>query len=751
MAAADVSPADAAGPGALPGGYVGIDLGVGCVIASAPFDNKDAVTVNTNDTSNRSTPSAVSFDGKLRHVGSEAEGRAMSAPKQTLQHLPLMLGSADVVKERAARLKVGFDVAEDGTLGPVTFNGEDFALRPVGPLSALIKRLASFSCSSAPTAVAVAVPEFLQDSEVAAVHDALKVAGFSESASVLRHTDAIVAAYVHNQGSKLFGEGVEERSVAFVDIGVSHGTVSVARFSRPAAPAVEEGAPAPTDSAESEPLVEFLYRKSEEALGVQVFLDAIVGHAKSRVEDKHRCTVGLAGKTGRRFTKEAENVLKQLSMLPDASFNLEAVLPEGPDGPEIDVSVPFARDQFESLAAAPLGRLRELVQEAFATIGEGHEPIDAVELVGGGSRVPAVKALVAEVGGEAAPLRYGLDGASCVAMGAATWAGGRRMVAATPFAEGAGLSEALLEEVAVRERGIEEVHAAETRRLEERNRLESYVYKVRGWLSEKNCELLKPDTMGPYLNQVELWFEDAAYAEPETTLEAYVAKLSEVTTYVETEGAAYFELLRKEKEDKEKALELAADEERKRRQELGMDNDKDERHMKKEDRLRLAAKNKEEGNDMLKAQKFDDAIRRYKKAIDHVSRPEVVSNMTPDEADEANKIKVSCHSNTTQCYLKGADVAFSDKGKDAAEPFYKKARTSCDDVLELDPDNIKALFRRSLCWEKLGELETAAKDIKKALAIQPEDADLKRSQARLEKLLTRQKEGQKKVYAKMFG
>jgi len=167
--------------------------------------------------------------------------------------------------------------------------------------------------------------------------------------------------------------------------------------------------------------------------------------------------------------------------------------------------------------------------------------------------------------------------------------------------------------------------------------------------------------------------------------------------------------------------------------------------------LRLAAKNKDEGNDMFKAQKFDDAVRRYKKAIDHVSRPEATSNMTPDEAEEARKIKVSCLLNSAQCYIKAADTAMTSGGKNTAEPFYKKAKNSCDDVLELDAENIKATFRRSLCWEKIGELDNAMKDIKQGLKFQPEDADLKKSRDRLEKMLQKQKEGQKKVFSKMFG
>jgi FK506-binding protein 4/5 len=253
------------------------------------------------------------------------------------------------------------------------------------------------------------------------------------------------------------------------------------------------------------------------------------------------------------------------------------------------------------------------------------------------------------------------------------------------------------------------------------------------------------------LDKVTLWFEDAEMQEKPATLEDYSQKLSEVDEFVNREGAGFFEKKAKEREEQEKALEKAAEDERQRRKELGMDADKDDRHMKKEDRLRLAAKNKDEGNDMFKAQKYDDALRRYKKAVDHVSRPEAASNMTPEEAEEARKIKVSCHLNSAQCYLKAADTAHASGGKNAAEPFYKKARVSCEDVLDLDAENIKALFRRSLCWEKLGEQSNAMKDIKKALVAAPDDADLKRSQARIEKLMQKEKEGQKKVFSKMFG
>mmetsp|Transcript_1198 Transcript_1198/g.3063 ORF Transcript_1198/g.3063 Transcript_1198/m.3063 type:complete len:739 (+) Transcript_1198:65-2281(+) len=725
------------------GRFVGIDLGVTCVVASSTLEERNAISICTNDVSGRSTPAAVSFDGKLRHVGVNAEGRLMSAPKQTLSHLPLALKPSEAMQKRAEKYQWLFPMQEDGTLGPVAFDGQTFPVPPSGPLSALLRTLSSYAVTpgSLLQQLCIAIPDFLSEEEVAVVQDAVNLADLTASAQLLRHSDAVAAAFAHSQGASLLPEGTDERIVGFVDIGSSHGTVSVVRFSRKEAPEEAAGSPAAGVSAE------FLYRCSEEALGVQSMMSALLKEAISRIEQKHKCKVHLRTKAGVRLANEAVHALKQLSMLPDAEMGLEAFMPEGPDGPEIDISVPLTRTVFETAASEVLGRLKEVLAAAAAA-----GSMEGVELVGGGGRIPSVQKLVREAVGEAVPLRTGLDGASCVATGAAAWAAGRRVLPSLDATMGVGgLSEEELTKVREHEARIEAVHSEEVQRLEKRNALESYVYQVRDWMNGKDGALLNPDQLNPYLDKTVLWFEDADMAEEPTSFQTYADKLQEVEDFVKKEGAPYFEKKAKEFEDQEKEIEKAAAAERERRKELGMDFDKDERVMKKEDRIRLAQKNKDEGNDMFKAQKFDDAVRRYKKAIDHVSRPEVVSNMTPEETEEAKKIKVSCHLNSAQCYIKAGEAATQAGGKNAAEPFYKKARTSCDDVLELDASSIKAMFRRSLCQEKLGELEEALKDIKKGLVVSPEDGDLKKAQDRLQKLMNKQKEGQKKVFSKMFG
>merc|ERR1712139_258998 len=98
----------------------------------------------------------------------------------------------------------------------------------------------------------------------------------------------------------------------------------------------------------------------------------------------------------------------------------------------------------------------------------------------------------------------------------------------------------------------------------------------------------------------------------DTASDAYEAKLKEVHDFMTDKCAAYFEKVEADKAAKEKEMDEVAEKERQRRKELGMDFDKDDRTMPKAERLRLAESNKAEGNELFKAGKYDDSIRRYK-------------------------------------------------------------------------------------------------------------------------------------------
>ncbi|KDP24694.1 hypothetical protein JCGZ_26469 [Jatropha curcas] len=86
-------------------------------------------------------------------------------------------------------------------------------------------------------------------------------------------------------------------------------------------------------------------------------------------------------------------------------------------------------------------------------------------------------------------------------------------------------------------------------------------------------------------------------------------------------------------------------------------------------------------------------------------------SFTDDEKLVAKGLRLSCNLNNAACKLKLGE--------------YGQASRLCTKVLEQDPNNVKALFRRSDAYLKISELEKAEADLKRALAIDPDNRDLK--------------------------
>jgi tetratricopeptide (TPR) repeat protein len=289
----------------------------------------------------------------------------------------------------------------------------------------------------------------------------------------------------------------------------------------------------------------------------------------------------------------------------------------------------------------------------------------------------------------------------------------------------------------------------EVQRLEKQNELESYLYAVRSFLGGPDRALLKPDVTEPLLEEVSRWFEDAQYDEG-TTLAMYAEKLDGLKKQLEEHGSEYFEKKRREKEALEKKLDEEAEKERQRRHDLGMDADKDDRKMAKSERLKMAGKNKEEGNTVFKAGNLEDAAARYQRALQHLNKF-LMLDYSPEDKAEADAITLSVQLNLAQVYLKLAAQAEKEGGKDKAEGIYKKAKASTEEALAVDAENIKAKFRKATAMEKLGDLDGASKEVKSALKLDPENADLTKLKERLDKLQAAQTAKAKKMYGKMFG
>ena len=83
--------------------------------------------------------------------------------------------------------------------------------------------------------------------------------------------------------------------------------------------------------------------------------------------------------------------------------------------------------------------------------------------------------------------------------------------------------------------------------------------------------------------------------------------------------------------------------------------------------------------------------------------------------------------------------------------YLEQAIRSCDDALTIEPNSVKALYRRATAREQKGQYDEAKADLARALELAPDDKAVPKLQARVEAQLKRQAAKEKKMYGKMFG
>ncbi|WJX83517.1 peptidylprolyl isomerase [Trifolium repens] len=130
--------------------------------------------------------------------------------------------------------------------------------------------------------------------------------------------------------------------------------------------------------------------------------------------------------------------------------------------------------------------------------------------------------------------------------------------------------------------------------------------------------------------------------------------------------------------------------------------------MDTQEKLEACEQKKHDGNLLFKAQNFSCASKKYEKAIKYI---EFDHTFSEDEKLLANTLRLSCNLNNAACKLK-------------LEEYIEAARL-CTKVLEQDPLNVKALYRRCQAYLKTSDLEKAEADIKRALIIDPNNRDIK--------------------------
>ncbi|XP_056622018.1 FKBP prolyl isomerase 16 [Triplophysa dalaica] len=140
------------------------------------------------------------------------------------------------------------------------------------------------------------------------------------------------------------------------------------------------------------------------------------------------------------------------------------------------------------------------------------------------------------------------------------------------------------------------------------------------------------------------------------------------------------------------------------------------------DRIRIANQKRERGNFFFQREEYSMAAQAYCMALDVLmTRTYEGQNCVGEEEEEVNDYRVKCLNNLVAAQLKLGH--------------FEEALHTSQDVLFLDPHNVKALFRKGKLLSDKGEYEEAMETLKKALKLEP---STKAIHAELSKLVKKQ-------------
>ncbi|KAI9683421.1 MAG: adenyl-nucleotide exchange factor sse1 [Trizodia sp. TS-e1964] len=372
---------------------VGVDFGtLNTVIAVARHRGVDVIT---NEVSNRATPSLVGFGPKSRYLGEPAKTQEISNLKNTVGSLKRIAGRSfkdpDVQIEQefvsATLVDIGGQVGAE-----VTYLGqkEQFtATQLVSMFLSKVKATASAEVKGPVSDIVLSVPPWFTDAQRRSLIDAMDIAGLK----LLRLINDTTATALGYGITKLDLPTAEEkpRRVAFIDIGHSNYICSIVEF-RKGELTVKATA-------------------YDRHFGGRDFDKALVEHFAKEFKEKYKIDVKANPKALIRVAAAAEKLKKILSANASAPINIESLMND------IDVHTTLKREELEELVKPLLDRATLPLEKALAEAKLGVEDIDAIEMVGGSTRVPALKAKIQNFFGKA--LSFTLNQDEAVARGCA--------------------------------------------------------------------------------------------------------------------------------------------------------------------------------------------------------------------------------------------------------------------------------------------------------------------------------------------
>ncbi|XP_051125436.1 heat shock 70 kDa protein 16 [Andrographis paniculata] len=371
---------------------VGFDIGnENCVIAAA---QERGIDVLLNDESKRENPAVVSFGEKQRFIGAAGAASATMHLKSTISQVKRLIGrkfSEASVQNDLRSLPFEASEGPDGGIKiHLEYLGEKQTFTPVQIMAMLLghlKQIAENNLKTQITSCVIGIPVYFTAFQRRAYLHAAEIAGL-KPLRLMHDCTAIGLGYgIYKTDFSKKGA----TNVVFVDVGHCDTQVAVVSF--------ESGR------------MKVLSHAFDSSLGGRDFDEVLFKHFAALFREQYNIDVYSSAKASIRLRAACEKLKKVLSANPEAPLNVECLMEEK------DVKGFIKRDDFEKLSSALLERISIPCRKALLDSGLTAEKIHSVELVGSGSRIPAITKILSSLF-RREPSRK-LNASECVALGCA--------------------------------------------------------------------------------------------------------------------------------------------------------------------------------------------------------------------------------------------------------------------------------------------------------------------------------------------
>lgn len=375
------------------GKIIGIDLGTTNSAMAVMQSGKSEIIANSEG--NRTTPSVVAVNkNSERLVGQVARRQQVTNSKNTIYEVKRLIGRNWNDKEVQRDLKLmGYEIIKSGNGVKVKMADKEYSPEEVSAMIlGKLKADAESFLGGPVTEAVITVPAYFDDSQRQATKDAGKIAGL-EVKRIINEPTAAALAYGLDKADK------KDEKIAVYDLGGGTFDVSILEL--------------------GDGVFEVKSTNGDTHLGGADFDRVLVNHFADEFKSEHGIDVREDKAAMQRLRDEAEKAKIELSSAQEININLPFLTADA-DGPK-HFEHKLTRAKLEDLVGDLVNKTAAPCEKALKDAGLKASDIDAIVLVGGMTRMPAVQEKVKSIFGKE-PMK-GVNPDEVVAIGAAIQGG----------------------------------------------------------------------------------------------------------------------------------------------------------------------------------------------------------------------------------------------------------------------------------------------------------------------------------------